>query len=197
MLSKRHKAKDLASQQFYKLDKWILAESKLKKLSPTAKLLYVVLRDREELSLRNAKDFTDKEGYIFQYFDQEKASELLGISLSATKKAFKDLTEYNLIESVRQGLGKPNRLYILDYEVSEDTMKELAYENKKVDTLPQAPTKESKNNKPNNSIYQNDKKNSKKYMGNKNKFNNFDQNFLDEFEDETDFDTLVTSNKRA
>ena len=34
----------------------------------------------EEISLKNADKFTDKEGYLFQYFDQVKAGELLGIS---------------------------------------------------------------------------------------------------------------------
>lgn len=126
----KRKTKDIASQQFYKFDKWILLEGKLKKLSPTAKLLYMVLKDREEISLKNAKAFTDEDGNLFQYFDQEKAAELIGVSLSAIKKAFKDLQEYKLIESIRQGLGKPNRLYILDFKVSDDTLKELEIEEK-------------------------------------------------------------------
>ena len=79
-MSGKRKTLELASQQFYKFEKWILAESKLKKLSPTAKLLYMVIRDREELSLKNAEHFTDKDGYLFQYFDQEKASKL-GLNL--------------------------------------------------------------------------------------------------------------------
>ena len=164
----RRKTLDLASHQFYKFEKWILAESKLKKLSPSAKLLYMVIRDREELSLKNAKDFTDKDGYLFQYFDQVKAGELLGLSKNAIIKAFKDLQDYKLIEVVRQGQGKPNRLYVLDYEVSEDTLKELSYENKKASTVP--PVKANKENiKSNNSIPQNDKKYASKKEENKNK----------------------------
>ncbi|MDY6153775.1 MAG: replication initiator protein A [Terrisporobacter sp.] len=167
-MSKRRKVNNLASQQFYKFEKWILAEKSLKKLSPTAKLLYMVLCDREQLSLKNYKDFTDKEGCLFQYFDQEKASELLGVSLTAIKKAFKDLQEFKLIESVRQGLGKPNRLYILEFEVTEDTLKELSYENKKASTVP--PVKADKENiKTNNSIPQNNKKYASKKEENKNK----------------------------
>ena len=134
-MGNKRKTLELASQQFYKFEKWILAESKLKKLSPTAKLLYMVIRDREELSLKNAKDFTDKEGYLFQYFDQTKAGDLLGLSKNAIIKAFKDLQEYKLIEVVRQGQGKPNRLYVLDYKVSEDTLKELSYKKEKAPTF--------------------------------------------------------------
>ena len=165
-MSGKRKTLELASQQFYKFEKWILAESKLKKLSPSAKLLYMVIRDREELSLKNAKDFTDKDGYLFQYFDQVKAGELLGLSKNAIIKAFKDLQDYKLIEVVRQGQGKPNRLYVLDYEVSEDTLKELSYENKKASTVP--PVKANKENiKSNNSIPQNDKKYASKKEENK------------------------------
>ena len=168
-MSNRRKTLELASQQFYKFEKWILAESKLKKLSPTAKLLYMVIRDREELSLKNAEHFTDKDGYLFQYFDQEKAGELLGLSKNAIVKAFKDLQEYKLIESVRQGQGKPNRLYVLDYEVSEDTLKELSYENKKASTGGTVKaTNTNKNNIDTNIIPQNNKKYSPKNKENKN-----------------------------
>ena len=169
-MSNRRKTLELASQQFYKFEKWILAESKLKKLSPTAKLLYMVIRDREELSLKNAEHFTDKDGYLFQYFDQEKAGELLGLSKNAIVKAFKDLQEYKLIESVRQGQGKPNRLYVLDYEVSEDTLKELSYENKKASTVPPVKAVNQTNNKniDTNIIPQNNKKYSPKNKENKN-----------------------------
>ena len=154
-MSKKRKTLDLASTQFYKFPKWLLAEGNLKKLSPQAKLLYMVIIDREELSLKNAEDFTDKEGYLFQYFDQVKAGELLGLSKNAIIKAFKDLQEYNLIEVVRQGQGKPNRLYVLDYEVSSDTLKELSYENKKAVTAGTDTTNSnSKNNNSNNSIPQ-------------------------------------------
>ena len=183
-MSGKRKTLELASQQFYKFEKWILAESKLKKLSPSAKLLYMVIRDREELSLKNAKDFTDKDGYLFQYFDQVKAGELLGLSKNAIIKAFKDLQDYKLIEVVRQGQGKPNRLYVLDYEVSEDTLKELSYENKKASTVP--PVKANKENiKTNNSIPQNDKKYASKKEENKvlnNKHNNTVKNTFTEYE---------------
>lgn len=183
-MSGKRKTLELASQQFYKFEKWILAESKLKKLSPSAKLLYMVIRDREELSLKNAKDFTDKDGYLFQYFDQVKAGELLGLSKNAIIKAFKDLQDYKLIEVVRQGQGKPNRLYVLDYEVSEDTLKELSYENKKASTVP--PVKANKENiKSNNSIPQSNKKYASKKEENKvlnNKHNNTVKNTFTEYE---------------
>ena len=173
-MTNKRKTTDLASMQFYKFPKWLLAEDKLKKLSPTAKLLYMIIRDREELSLKNAKDFTDKDGYLFQYFDQVKAGELLGVSKNAIIKAFKDLQEYKLIEVVRQGQGKPNRLYVLDYEVSEDTLKELSYENKKDSSAPtDKPQTNSKVNV-NNSIPQNKGNDTRK--NNKNKVGNNYQN---------------------
>ena len=174
-MSKKRKTLDLASTQFYKFPKWLLAEGNLKKLSPQAKLLYMVIMDREELSLKNAENFTDKEGYLFQYFDQVKAGELLGLSKNAIIKAFKDLQEYNLIEVVRQGQGKPNRLYVLDYEVSSDTLKELSYENKKAVTAGTDTTNSnSKNNDSNNSIPQ--KQNNDTRKSKKNNFGNNYQN---------------------
>jgi hypothetical protein len=165
----RRKTLDIASMQFYKFDKWILAEESLKKLSLTAKVLYMLIKDREEISIKNADKFTDEEGYLFQYFDQVKVGELMGISKNAVIKAFKDLQEYKLIEVVRQGQGKPNRIYVLDYEVSEDTLKELSYENKKASTVPPVKaTNTNKNNIDTNIIPQNNKKYSPKNKENKN-----------------------------
>ena len=166
----RRKTLDIASMQFYKFDKWILAEESLKKLSLTAKVLYMLIKDREEISIKNADKFTDEEGYLFQYFDQVKVGELMGISKNAVIKAFKDLQEYKLIEVVRQGQGKPNRIYVLDYEVSADTLKELSYKNKKdLGAVTTKPSKElenkssdSTNKNSNNSIPQSDKSNNKK-----------------------------------
>ena len=165
----RRKTLDIASMQFYKFDKWILAEESLKKLSLTAKVLYMLIKDREEISIKNADKFTDEEGYLFQYFDQVKVGELMGISKNAVIKAFKDLQEYKLIEVVRQGQGKPNRIYVLDYEVSEDTLKELSYKNKKdlgaVTTKPsdelENKSSDSTNKNSNNSIPQYNKTNNK------------------------------------
>ena len=174
-MSKKRKTLDLASTQFYKFPKWLLAEGNFKKLSPQAKLLYMVIIDREELSLKNAENFTDKEGYLFQYFDQVKAGELLGLSKNAIIKAFKDLQEYKLIEVVRQGQGKPNRLYVLDYEVSADTLKELSYESKKAVTAGTDTTQSnSNNNNSNNSIPQKQDNDTRKT--NKNKVGNNYQN---------------------
>ena len=185
----RRKTLDIASMQFYKFDKWLLAEESLKKLSPTAKLLYMVIKDREEISLKNADKFTDKEGYLFQYFDQVTAGELLGISKNAVIKAFKDLQEYKLIEVVRQGQGKPNRLYVLDYQVSEDTLKVLSYKNKKdLDAVTTKPSEELENKKDSynvnsnkNSIPQNQKSNNKKL---KTRYHNIPQTYENYGEEE-------------
>ena len=185
----RRKTLDIASMQFYKFDKWILAEESLKKLSLTAKVLYMLIKDREEISIKNADKFTDEEGYLFQYFDQVKVGELMGISKNAVIKAFKDLQEYKLIEVVRQGQGKPNRIYVLDYEVSEDTLKELSYKNKKdLDAVTTKPSEELENKKDSyninsnkNSIPQNQKSNNKKL---KTRYHNIPQTYENYGEEE-------------
>lgn len=205
----RRKTLDIASMQFYKFDKWILAEKSLKKLSLTAKVLYMLIKDREEISIKNADKFTDEEGYLFQYFDQVKVGELMGISKNAVIKAFKDLQEYKLIEVVRQGQGKPNRIYVLDYKVSEDTLKELSYKNKKdlgaVTTKPseelENKSSNSTNKNSNNSIPQNDKSNNKKefkpnYSLNPKIHKNLSTKFLNYGSDE-DLERMLLENQKS
>ena len=113
-MSGKRKTLELASQQFYKFEKWILAESKLKKLSPSAKLLYMVIRDREELSLKNAKDFTDKdlstsEKVVLLYLiDKSNNTKIditlkvleneLGMTRPTIMKAIKGLQEKQLVK---------------------------------------------------------------------------------------------------
>ena len=207
----RRKTLDIASMQFYKFDKWILAEKSLKKLSLTAKVLYMLIKDREEISIKNADKFTDEEGYLFQYFDQVKVGEIMGISKNAVIKAFKDLQEYKLIEVVRQGQGKPNRIYVLDYEVSEDTLKELSYKNKKdlgaVTTKPseelENKSSDSTNKNSNNSIPQNNKINNKSnkefkpsYSLNPKIHKNLSTNFLN-YGNEEDLERMLLENQKS
>ena len=207
----RRKTLDIASMQFYKFDKWILAEESLKKLSLTAKVLYMLIKDREEISIKNADKFTDEEGYLFQYFDQVKVGELMGISKNAVIKAFKDLQEYKLIEVVRQGQGKPNRIYVLDYEVSEDTLKELSYKNKKdLGAVTTKPSKELENKKDSynvnsnkNSIPQNSNSNNKSnkefkqnYSFNPRIHKNLSTNFLNYGNDE-DLEKMLLENQKS
>ena len=80
----------------------------------TARELYMLLKDRNDLSIKNG--WVDEEGYIYFYFKQEELAEKLRVSLPTLRKAFKELKNADLIHVVRQGMNMPNIIYLLQPE---------------------------------------------------------------------------------
>lgn len=80
-------------------------------LSDKAKQIYMFLFDRRTLSIQNK--WFDEEGDVFVYFTNEQLMEKLNCSNKPIIQAKKELSDYGLIKEVRQGVNKPNRLYIL------------------------------------------------------------------------------------
>ena len=104
-------------------------ESKYFKLMKNgiARELYMLLKDRNELSIKNG--WIDKEGYIYFYFKQEELAEMLRVSPPTLRKAFNELKDAELIHVVRQGMNLPNILYLLQPENDVETQEELGYKN--------------------------------------------------------------------
>lgn len=95
---------------FYRIPKEFFTNPKYKKLSADAKILYGLLLDRNGLSLQNR--WIDNEGHIYIYFSREEAMEMLGCGHDKIPKLFKELNEAGLIREVRQGLNRPNIIYV-------------------------------------------------------------------------------------
>lgn len=77
---------------------------------------YGMLIDRMELSMKNG--WTDKDGRVFIYFTLEDARERLKCGTEKIVKLFAELDSekgIGLIECVRQGLGKPNIIYVKNF----------------------------------------------------------------------------------
>ena len=99
------------SQRFAKMPKDLLEnECYRKNLTSDAKLVYTILLDRMELSREN--EWINENGEIFLLYTKEKLADLLSISERTVYNAFDDLEKLDLLKQERQGLGKPNKLYI-------------------------------------------------------------------------------------
>lgn len=79
-------------------------------LSSDAKILYGLLLDRMELSRVN--NWINEKGEIYLIFAREEIQKILHISDKTCTKAFKQLSEKKLIMEKRQGLNKPNLIFI-------------------------------------------------------------------------------------
>ncbi|MFB8724261.1 replication initiator protein A [Enterococcus casseliflavus] len=103
------------SHRFYQLPKELFVHESYKGLSLSAKVIYSFLLDRKELSRKN--NWIDEYGQVFLLFTREHIMGMLNISKPTAVKAFKELTKASLIIEERQGLNKPNKIYIcrMDY----------------------------------------------------------------------------------
>ncbi|WBW49327.1 replication initiator protein A [Peptoniphilus equinus] len=98
---------DYIRNTFYKFPKWL----DYLNLAPTAKLTYMYILDRYEISIRNR--WVDDNGNIYCYFNRDSLASKMQVSAKTITNNLKILEKENLLLSVQQGQGKPNRIYIL------------------------------------------------------------------------------------
>ena len=106
----------LNSEDFYQLPKMIIKAKYYRKLRAEAKLMFALFRDRITASLTNVKQgdmrFVDECGDIFIYYSIEELVQDLGWGRDKIIKLKKELIRYGLIDEVRQGVTKANRIYV-------------------------------------------------------------------------------------
>lgn len=99
---------------FYRIPKVLFTNPQFRYVSAEAKTLYGILLDRMNLSAKNG--WQDEDGRVFIIFTVEEIMESLNCG---NKKAISLLAELEtkagLIERRRQGLGKPNLIYVKNF----------------------------------------------------------------------------------
>lgn len=89
-------------------------------LHDKAKLLYMFLRNRNSLSVKN--NFTDNQNNICVYCTRKFAAKKLRCTEKTISKCFEELRECNLISEKVQGCNKANIIYVKD--ICADTQKQ-------------------------------------------------------------------------
>lgn len=98
---------------FYRTPKLLFTDPEYGNLTIAARTLYGILLDREVLSDKNG--WIDKNGRIFVYMTNRSVCKTLKISDKTATKLLVELEEIDLIKRVRQGQGKPCRIYVKDF----------------------------------------------------------------------------------
>jgi hypothetical protein len=99
---------DIKKSEFLKFPKFLFSD-KYNKLSNDAKMLYMILRDRLDLSLKN--NWVNTSGEVYIIYTREKMMEKLNKSKNYMTKICKELIEIRLISEQKQGLNKPNLIF--------------------------------------------------------------------------------------
>ncbi len=104
---------------FYRVPKVLFTNDQFKSVSTEAKVLYGLLLDRMDLSAR--KGWIDKRGRVYIIFTIEEVMEKLSCGNKKAGQLLSELeTKARLIERQRQGLGKPNLIYVLNFIRADD-----------------------------------------------------------------------------
>ena len=121
MNSNLYKINEVTQHKYYQVPKELYINPRYKTtINNDAKMLYALLLDRMELSRTNG--WIEDDGTIFLIFKREDLADMLGICTTTVGRAIKQLKEVGLIEEKRQGLNRPNLIYIgkIDYSVPEE-----------------------------------------------------------------------------
>lgn len=106
-----HYGKEANQYTFYRLPKELFTNERYRELSDSAKILYGLMLDRMDLSIKN--DWADDLGRIYIYFTIDSIQETMGCCRAKATSMLNELTwPAGLIERVRQGQGKPSRIYV-------------------------------------------------------------------------------------
>ena len=80
-----------------------------------AVILYFKMLERAGLSAQHEDKFTDEKGRLFIIYTVEQMERDLQRSHPTIVKLTKQLADIGLIEKVRQGQGRPSKIYIMDF----------------------------------------------------------------------------------
>ena len=123
-----YKQNEILENNYYQIPQELFVNKLYKeKLNSDSKILYAFLLDRLSLSQKN--HWIDEDNKVYLIFTREEVQDKLCLSDKTVTKAFKQLTEVNLIEEKRQGLGKPNLIYVgkIQHENQETENRNLRF----------------------------------------------------------------------
>ena len=99
---------------FYRIPKALFTEPNFRELSTDAKVLYGILLDRMSLSLKN--QWLDAQNKVYIIFTVDEIMDALNCANQKATRLMVELEKQaGLIERKRQGLGRPNLIYVKNF----------------------------------------------------------------------------------
>ena len=115
---------------FFRIPKVLFTDKRFRDMSTDAKLLYGLMLDRMGLSVKNR--WLDEENRVYIVYTMDDIIADLGCARQKTAKLLDELdVSVGLIERKRQGLGKPNIIYVKNFT----STKIAEYENQTSDSM--------------------------------------------------------------
>jgi hypothetical protein len=109
---KKISASEFETSRFYQLPKFLFEDDYFSKMTTDAKVSNALLKDRFELSKIN--NWIDEENNIYLLYTNKQLCSILQYGEPKIIKLKKELEKFNLIINERQGLNRPNKIYLLE-----------------------------------------------------------------------------------
>ena len=117
---------------FYRVPRLLIKDGRFKGLSSDAKLLYGLMLDRMALSMKNG--WLDDKNRAYIHYTMDSIMEDLGCAREKCAKVLAELKGIGLIEKKRQGLGKPDIIYVKNFTTIEAECEPSYVEENSVDS---------------------------------------------------------------
>ena len=109
--------------KYYQMPKVFFTNEKYKKLSNDAKILYALLHDRLQVSIKNK--WIDSSDSLYFIFTNQKLSEILNVSPRKITTIKKELMDTNLLVQKQKSFNAPFHLYLMKPEITVDDMYQM------------------------------------------------------------------------
>lgn len=109
---------DAEQFSFFRIPRSLISDKRFQTLSVEAKLLYTLLLDRMGLSLQSG--WRDENNRVFIFYTLQEAQETLSCGHNKATRLFNELEQFGLIERVKQGQGKPAKIYVKNFADEAD-----------------------------------------------------------------------------
>lgn len=125
---------DKNREEFYKIPKDLFVLKKYANLSNEARMLYGILKDRLDLSIRN--NWIDDNGYVYFNYSRQAIADLLMVSLNTAKSRFKELKNVGLLIEKTSEKGQSLRLYLCKISVENEVVNNGNIEKEDIEKIP-------------------------------------------------------------
>ena len=101
------------SFNFIQVPRFLFSNPEFRILKPESKILYSLMLDRMSLSRKNG--WLDKDNRVFIYYTVEEMMEDIDCKHTKCAEIVKELINFGLIEKKKQGMGKPDIIYVKNF----------------------------------------------------------------------------------
>lgn len=118
---------------FYRIPKRLFTDNDLKTMSNGSKILYGLLLDRVDLSVKNR--WMDDHRRIYVVYTLESIMQAMNVTDKPATKMLVELEKRGLIERKKPGLGRPTRLYVKNFSSKEASPEILRLQTRRISDL--------------------------------------------------------------